>query len=495
MSEAPAGNFADIRRTDSDQALWFLGEDYSGIPMEGPKEGAILGGNRRYVLDVDDPGMRLAVTPGSTVLQSLAQGGLGAAWGAECETFDDATLTTLGLPAADMAQHVEAVTREIGIAGNGEWNGQLPPLRPDHHAAAVLEQARRKEATLRRMRCAVRPSAVAILTEERAAQSHQLARRPYAYTDMEYFADPGLSVYRPQHTLRELLTYDTFEYHGGIVATRIAESDGGVLAHGHPVGNPNVELRFAGKRLILAAGAVGSARILLRSLGLYGTPVPFLGKQHLLTACLHPRMLGKAGPDERTSICQVVIEDEERTADGLASGVAQLYGYRSLQLLRMLSSAPLPVPESLGLLALLTPALMIADIRFPAHRSARNTLRIEKTEDGDVVRVDLDTDPAALAARKRSERRLHAALRAVGLFPLRTVRCGEGSSSHYGGTVPMSAEDMGLPLSVEPSGQLRQMSRVSVADGAVLASLPAGAPTLTIMANARRVALETLKAL
>lgn len=495
MAHAPDANWEDVRRTRDDQARWFLGEDYTGIPLGGPEGGAIIGGNRRYVVDVDDPDMRLAVRPGTTVLQSLAQGGLGAAWGAECELLDAESLAALGLPPDGMDAHAEAVTREIGIAGPGDWPEQQPQLAPDHHAASILARAQAKKTRLEAIGCAVRPSSVAVLTEQLPAQPHRLPREPYAYTDMEYFADPGMSVYRPQHTLQELKTYENVEYRGGLVATRIEEADGGVTVHAHAIGDPKASVRIAGKRVILAAGAVGTARLLLRSLGLYDVALPFLAKGHLLTLCLHLKMLGTAGPAHRPSLCQVILEDLRRTPEGLPGGSAQLYGYRSLQLLRLLSSVPLPAPQALGILSLLAPAFVIADLRFPVFPHAHSSLRLLKTDTGDMLHAEAMDDPARHRERAASRIRMARALRQVGLLPLRTIDCPPGSASHYAGTVPMSATDEGLPLSVDTSGELRQMSRVSVADGSVFRALPAGAPTLTIMANARRVALETLKRL
>ena len=52
------------------------------------------------------------------------------------------------------------------------------------------------------------------------------------------------------------------------------------------------------------------------------------------------------------------------------------------------------------------------------------------------------------------------------------------------------SDDTGLPLRTAPSGKLNQTRHVFLADSAPWTFLPAKGPTLTLMANARRVVDE-----
>jgi hypothetical protein len=65
------------------------------------------------------------------------------------------------------------------------------------------------------------------------------------------------------------------------------------------------------------------------------------------------------------------------------------------------------------------------------------------------------------------------------------VRPGPGSSIHYAGTFPMSAEPS--ELTTARDGLLAGTRRVHLADGSLLRRLPAKGLTLTLMANADRV--------
>ena len=86
-------------------------------------------------------------------------------------------------------------------------------------------------------------------------------------------------------------------------------------------------------------------------------------------------------------------------------------------------------------------------------------------------------------------RRVLRTLLRLRCLPLCVIATGAGSSIHYAGTLPMS-DDRGLPLRTAPSGKLNQTRRVFLADSAPWTFLPAKGPTLTLMANARRVADE-----
>jgi choline dehydrogenase-like flavoprotein len=467
MERAPAENFEEVRRTRLDQHLWFLGEDYSGIPLEGPRGGVLISGNRSYVARDADRFLPIRA-PGLQLIQSLAAGGLGAVWGAECHYFDAAELASMGLP--DLGSHYDTVTVRIGVSGPPDRAGILPPLPPDHHARRLLDRyAVRREAFERLGARVVQPH-TAVLTEDRGA------RRACARTDMEYYADPGRSVWRPQYLLEELRAKPGFSYLGGRVVERVEECGAGVRVEAVPMEGGARET-VEGARLVMAAGAIGTARILARSFGLVGTRLPFLTKPHLFVACLHPATLGEAGPRERVAFCQLMVLGRD--------ACAQLYPYRSFQLFRLLGSVPLPVPQALGLLALWTPSLVIADLRFATRLSPDRSLRLE----ADGVHVEAGAGPKAAPAQMRR------ALRALGLMPLKTVRLPEGSASHYAGTVPAGADPREFPLGVDAAGRLHRAPRIYVADASVFRALPAPPPTMTIMANADRVGREAVASL
>ncbi len=478
LPQAPDANFEDVRRNNQDQARWFLGDDLSGIPVSGLTGGlggGQVSGNRANV--VSGAREQLPITEENCqIIQSLAEGGLGAAWGAACAVPEESELTAMGLNAKDMQRHFDAVINDIGVSGPQIRGGIQPALPPDLHASLALETYKKKQVSFEKKHISVMQPLSAILTQDNDD------RRASNLADMEYWSDPRRSVYRPQYTLEKLRSSHSFTYKGDLIVERIVSDTEGCTVHARRMSGGTESYRA--KRVILAAGAVGSARIALQSVGLYDTPLPFAAKPHVFSACMHPATLGKTGPKSRSSLCQLLILDDN-VLSGVRSGCAQLYSYRSLMLFRLLGSQPLAYPEAMKILSMLTPSLVIADIRFPAFGD-NGSVSLVRTKDGDSLRITCRVPDAERDARKHSWQRLKQGLRMLGMLPLRNMELPEGSASHYGGTLPMQGTNR--ILTTDARGKLRGLEHVSVADASVFPMLPAVPHTLTLMANARRIA-------
>ena len=478
--EDPETDFIGLREERSDQWRWLLGEDLSGIPLSGLTGGlggGQVSGNRGYVVQEAEKHLPLRIENGQ-VIQSLALGGLGAAWGATSAYFSAEELGQIGLPVDEMEQVYDEVTEKIGISGSPIRKGIDPPLALDHHATSVMEHYTRKKKWFDDHQLRVIQPHAAVLTKDKGT------RKATVYGDLDYVADQGRSVYRPQYTVHELLQKKEFTLIRGI-AVQFLEEDGGIKVTMQESNNRSVEHVYSARSLVLAAGAVGTARILLQSLNMMNVKLPFLGKHHVFSACLDLATFGSAGPRKRTSLCQLVMLDEQKRR-GLDAGIAQLYSYRSLQLFRLLGSASISTPEALSILSVLSPNLVIADIRFPAFKG-ESTLSM--TEKG--INISLHVSPEEKVERMKSWKRLKRGLQKAGLLAVKDMWLPEASSSHYAGTIP-TAERGVYPLTTDRNGKVHQCKSVWVADPSVFRCFPAKPHTLTIMANARRVAGHVL---
>lgn len=467
--------FERTRRDDPEQWKWFLGEDLSGIPVggiEGGHGGGMTSGNRSFV--TRDADLRLPLRMSDAyVVQSLATGGLGAAWGGACAFFDRRTLAMMGIDDPAMDACVADVVRTIGVSGPGTHPDLQPPLPSDAHATRMLRRYGEKKASFDRLGVTVERPCNAVLSKPLGD------REPNALGDMDYYSDAGKSIYRPRWTLEELVERGC-GYEPGWIAERFDETADGVRLSCASMadGTKNV---FQAGTLVLAAGAIGSGRLAAASAGLTDVPLPFVAKPHGYVACVDPASLGKAGPSERLSLCQAMVVDRVAGAHGMPSGAAQVYGYRSLMLFRLLSAVPLATPTAMRLLALLTPSLVLADVRFPGTRADGHVLTL--LPDGSLA---VRGNPGEWATHAASLRRLKKALRMAGLVPVRTMAGLPGSSSHYAGTIPVS-DDERDPLRCDRDGRLHGYGRVAVADASMFRCLPPLPHTLTLMANAYRV--------
>ena len=365
------------------------------------------------------------------------------------------------------------VVRYIGVSGPSGHPDLQPALPPDHHAARALSNYKASRSRFEALGISLGQPCNAVLSsplENRSANT---------LNDMDYYTDHGRSIYRPQWTLEELIARGC-EYHPGWAVTRFEEDAGAVRVHARSIADGTTRT-WDSTTLVLAAGAIGSARIAAASKNLVDTPLPFVAKPHGYVACVDAASLGRPGPKKRLSVCQLVMTDTTTDDHGLPSGAAQLYSYRSLMLYRLVSALPLPVPQAMNLLAMLSPSLVLADVRFPAYRTDGHTLTLRR--DGSIV---VHGNAREWDAHKKSLSKLKKGLRLAGLLPVRTMRGPPGSSSHYAGTIPVSDDPKNF-LRCDADGKIHGFDKVFVADASMLRCLSPLPHTLTLMANAYRI--------
>jgi choline dehydrogenase-like flavoprotein len=484
----PAAPFVDIRRNDANQHRYFLGDRFEGIPLGAVGSGPQVTPPRAYMLK-DSEQLGPSRATGFEPLESYALGGLGCAWGAVSFPFNDIELSRCGLPVESLRRHYEIVARRIGVSGRqgddleamrGPLSSLQCPLGLDHNATRLLARYGRVRERSRRAGLYMGQSFLAVLSEPLGD------RQPNALSDMDFWSNAGGSVYRPRFTLRELQRHPNFSYRQGMLVVKFEEIESGVVITGKRV-DDGTEERVAARCLVLAAGSLGTTRIVLRSFGMYGRKVPFVCNSHTYLPCLHYRGLGTAHADRCHSLAQLTIIGDF-TGDGAHLVQAQMYSHRSLQLFRLLNQAPLPHREGLRIMQSLAPHLVIWLIQ---HEDAPDSgkycmLERESTATGDMLAIDYEMSPEAHTRRVRDEKAIARFVRRLGCWPLgRPVHAPHGASAHYAGQLPMTTQER--PLTTEPSGRLRGTRAVYVADGSAFAYLPAKGPTLTLMANAHRI--------
>ena len=496
----PNISFVDLRHQDAQQHRYLLGDRLEGIPKGGLAAGAQLTPPRQYVLK-DSESLAPTTAANFSALQSFALGGLASAWGAVSFPFLDGELSRCGLPVDDLRAHYDIVSRRIGISGWAEddlapMRGPLEALQPalsaDHNAALILRRYEDHRASFKSKGIAVGHPLLSVLSEPLGG------RQPNPYHDMDFWANHERSVYRPELTVRQLQLRPNFQYIRPLLVERFVEGDGGQVRIRARDLSSGAELTLRARVLVLSAGALGTTRIVLRSLGVYERRVPLVCNPHSYLVGVNHRNLGRSHSDRCHSLAQLtLIFDPTGRRDRLVQ--AQMYSYRSLMLFRLLNELPLPYREGIRILRALAPSLVIWAIQHedcPApskfcllHRGAHPL--------EDQLEIHYAEAPTELADRESRELTISRSIARLGCWPQRRTVTGHGSSIHYGGQLPFSADDR--PLTTEPSsGRLRGTRSVYVADGAAFSYLPAKGPTLTLMAYADRVGktvLQNLKAM
>jgi hypothetical protein len=482
----PDAPFTEIRRTDAAQHRYFLGDDFEGIPLGPVGTGAQVTPPRQYVLRHADK-LTPMISSGFAPIESLAKGGLGGAWGAVSFPYLDSELQKSGLLPSAMRPHYERVARRIGISGphdddlkpfRGDLHTQQPPLDLDHNAETIYLRYQERRSSFHRAGIYMGSPMRAVLTQPLDG------RREHPYHDMDFWSNKGGAVYRPALSLRQLRQYKNFSYQCPyLVKTFSEDKSGQISVRGESLDSQRHET-FMARRLVLAAGSLGTTRIVLRSLQQYNMRVPLTCNAHTYVPCIHYRGLGTPAKDRCHSLAQLaMIYDPTGDREHLVQG--QLYSYRSLLLFRLLKESPLAYREGLRVIRGLAPNFVILVIMHEDYRREDSYCLLRKNGETDHLEIVYRPTEETDAQHRAYERVMTSCLRRLGCWPLKTVHPGHGSSIHYGSQLPFTHEDR--PLTTDPSGHLRGTRWVYIADGAAFAYLPAKGLTLTLMANGDRV--------
>lgn len=487
-NRVPEKNFIDLRRHDDDQQAYFLGDRFESIPDSTVGTGAQLTPPRQYLIDRVNEYLPVS-SETFFPMESLARGGLGGGWGLGCCVFSEQELQKAGLPVQEMQQAYQTIADRIGISGAADdaqpytfaHLGNIQTATPaDPTAHLFLQRYARKKETLNKKGFYLGRPALALLTQNKND------RRATGLRDMDFYSDTEKAAYRPQFTIDQLQRLPNVQYEGGVLVTHFEEKDDHVIVHGLRLGD-NEALQWSCRKLVLAPGVLGTARIVLRSLP-GKESLPLLCNPYSYIPFLVPKRVGKNMPEQLSGFAQLsLFHDPNHTHDDVA--MASIYTYRSLLLFRLLREVPLNFRDARLLMQWMLSGIVILGLHHPEASGGEKKLQLitdphSPTHD----RLEATYIPAATETQRVHERE-HAyarALRSLGAWKLKRVDPGFGSSIHYAGVLPFSTAEDGRTLHAD--GRIGGTQHIFVADGSGFRYLPAKGLTLSLMANAHTVA-------
>jgi len=466
----PDGSFEELRRTDPGQRTYLLG---LGERFTAPRE--FVEADTASLLPIDSQ----TFAP----VQSLALGGLGAGWGAGAPTFEPFELEAVGIPPAEMDEQYDAIVADIGVSAAcdddtarfvARSNGVQLPARLDDNARSLLEAYAVHRKSLLTQGFALGRAPLAMLTQARETSGREANR----YEDMDFYGDAHRSIYRPRYTIDDLRKNPLFTYLAGMLVREFEERDGVVTVYADRRGE---RIAHSARALVLAAGSINTARIVLRSQHRAGVRVPLLCNAMSYLVCLNMRMFGRPARGPRHSLAQLAGVYTPPHRDG-ERVIASIYSYRSLMNFRLAREMPLPAVLGLQAARLLATGLTIVLVHHPERFSADKTLELDA--DGWTLRAHYAHSVQERRAIDADCRGVKRALKRLGCVTLAQIATRPGSSIHYAGTVPTDA-----------NGKIPEHDRVFAADASGWKALPAKGLTLTLMANSRRIAAHVARAL
>ena len=417
---------------------------------------------------------------------SLALGGLANAWGSGLYEFDDTDLRGFPIKYSDLSNFYRRLTEHIGISGGtgevarllGSVDKLLPPmpLAGPPRALYLRSQRPRAKAFLRRNGIRIGKQRLGILTES------YRGRPAYLFDRKDFFLPWKTSIYHPGYTVRELEKHGNLDYRQGFLVKRFEEVTDHVVVHAIELANGNA-VEFSARKLLLGAGAINSARIVLESFSDNSSKLPILENPVSFTPFIHFSSLGLK-PDETsfTGAQLVLLYDGPEHRDRVQGSFYNLSGVLPCD---FLFDFPFSVSGNLFCLSKILGAMGVLQLFYADAPHPEGFLR--RTTAGALVHY-----PQRRVGKV--ERRLIRALSRLGFWsapPL--IRYGEGGGSfHYAGTLPMCDESEKNEFTTDRFGRLRCANNVYVVDASTFPLLPAKNLSLTIMANAMRIASKLI---
>src|SRR5262245_5111889 len=196
--------------------------------------------------------------------------------------------------------------------------------------------------------------------------------------------------------------------------------------------------RHEARALVLAAGTLGSARLVLRSLDRYDTPVPLVSNPYTYVPTLNLGMVGMPTRDPRSSQGQLTaILRCDHPHRHLVQ--AQVFSYRSLLTFKLMKELPLAARESRRILQLLMSCFAILGIHHEDRPTAAKTCTLRRGAAAGPDTLEIRYRPSAEeeTMQRADERMLLRCFRRLGCIPLKRIRHGHGSRIHYAGQLPL----------------------------------------------------------
>lgn len=426
------------------------------------------------------PGLPADEHEGCALTQSFAVGGLANAWGAGAMRYTEVELRHFPFPLPDIEAAFDILTRHIGISGSvtddlsgyfGSTEGLLPELGLCQLGSRFLNRYERHKNRFANHGLRVGRPRLAVLP------IHHRGRQPFRAFGQEFLVSPHEGIYTPSFTIQELVQRRRLEYRRGLVVDRfVCDSDRVVVqARDLNTGNPVV---YTADQLVLAAGTLNTARIVLASRHDHSTRLPLLDNPVTLLPFVDLGRIGR--PLEPTAFLGAeltLVLDSRWTSLPVQGSIYNLLGPLRSDLIR---EFPLTFTGNLAAARHLVPAMLMLQLFFPDEAKTAGHVQLQPTGGLRVVRR---------AGRfPKVERIVARALRSMGYATsvLLAKRPPPGSSIHYAGTIPAREHPI-QDFEADRDCRLPWAPRVTIADASTFPVLPAKNHTLMMMANALRV--------
>ncbi len=431
-----------------------------------------------------------AASDATTSLVSAAYGGFSTVWGSQLMPFTASTFESWPISAAVIRPHYESILRQIPFAGEeDDLAASFPLMGQPAPLPQLSPRSRRVLDAYERHRSALQGREVTIGKARLAFDATSCVRCGLCMTGCPY----GL-IYSAAQTFDALRCSGRVTHHSGLLVTKVAEEASRALVIAKEIATGRMR-QFEADRVYVACGAMGTTRLVADSLGLWGIDIAMLESQQFILPMVSLRATPdpRRKPDFTLNQFNMIVALDESPVD-----MSQLHFYTFNSAFTSALPSPLRGHAAERARTQLLRRLTVAFGYLPSWRSPRLSVRARpgsSSANPPAMHISRDTVPAGRNRMLATVlARLVQSAPLLDLYPvLPLLRLAAGGKSyHWGGSFPHT-NCRSTVFGSDRLGRVGSWRRIHIVDASVFPNVPAMTFTLTVMANAHRIASESLE--
>ena len=475
-------NFYDYRKSHDSFDL-MIGKNYDGLSNVISKKTLppkLTSPHMQFVIK-DAERMSPINENGFHVIQSFAMGGLANAWGAGLYRCIDDELINLPLQASELSPYYDKLSKEIGISGDDDdltpffdsTENLLPPLKLSEKSEKLFIRFQKNKKKLHASGIYLGRPRLGVLSEN----YHN--RSKYEHHNVETWLPNLPYIYTPSFTLQRLLKEDKIIYHRSVLVKCWSRADNYLIVQAINI-NDKTNISFKCRNLVLAAGTINSAKIVLNSKKDFKTRLPLIDNPLIQVPLIFPSFIGRKFETEAFGLTNLnIIFNLKKYKMRLQGSIIELTSPSRAMFYEMF---PFSAKDNLLLMRIFSPSVLILFLYFPA--SIDNSGFLMLSPDG-----KLEIFGRSYSINKKIIRKIIRTFISLGAFTssLLVKYLPRGHAVHYAGTMPM-VKNPAHDYQCNEWGEVHKERGVYVVDGSLFSYLPAKNISFTLMANSMRIA-------
>ena len=430
------------------------------------------------------------VNGATATLISSAYGGFSNVWGSQIMPFTSAAFEAWPVNAATMHRHYEAILNHIPFAGEeDDLAARFPLLRPPVPLPSMSPRSEHVINAYEKHRSRLNDRGITIGKARLAFDAGKCIRCGMCMTGCPY----GL-IYSTAQTFDSLRHVGRVTFNGGLLALKVIEEANRVRVITKEIATGQIR-PFEADRVFVACGAIGTTRLVSNSLGLFNADLTMLESRQFVL----PLLSLHATQDPRNKRDFTLNQFNMIVAPGGGSVDLSTLHFYTFNPAFINGLPPLLHTHSAEWLKVqLLRRLTVAFGYLPSWNSARLRVHIgSRCEQPGLpdFHISSEAPPSGQSQMLRAVLlRLVQSARILDLYPLIPMLqlSATGKSYHWGGSFPHTTDRSAI-FSSDRLGRVGSWDRIHLVDASVFPTVPAMTFGLTVMANAHRIASESLE--